>query len=105
MSELQNCPKARASRSRKYGTIELFEQYWVDGQSVNDIGTGTSLLQQRGIPPRSREDGRRVASKEVRPEELWDEYLTTFQIKIAQELMYLKHVEDQSPVYENGENQ
>jgi len=89
MSKRQS-PDGMASESREYGTIELFEQYWVRGESTAMMDVGASTLKQRGIPTRSAEDAQQYMHGNVTLEELWEKYLSTFQIKLAQELRALR---------------
>lgn len=108
MSESESSTKSNghtiASNHRKYGTIELFEAYWVLGLSASDVGEDTSTvpLNERGIPTRSPKDAQDLRHGNVDVTELWDEYLTEFQIHIAQELQYFNR-QDQLMAIE-GEN-
>jgi len=78
-----------ASNNRTYGTVELFEQYWVHGCSTEDLDCGKNALTYRGIPTRSNEDAQELRHGAVSVDELWDEYLTEFQINLAQELQLM----------------
>jgi len=83
-------PASMAADHRKYGTIELFEQYWVRGQSLDSMGNGAfHCMKQRGIPTRSQSDAQQYHNGDVSLQDLWDKYLTDFQIKVAQELQSL----------------
>jgi len=77
-----------ANGNRKYSVLELFEMYWVVGIPTNDLPSPNSV---NGVfPTRSRKDGKRVANGEVEAHELWEEYLSEFQIKLAQELKMMR---------------
>jgi len=81
----------RADPQRIVSTHELFEQYWVAGKPLNDLPM--SNVTQRGIPTRSQTDALALKHGDVQVHELWDEYLTDFQISLAQEIRQMRNVE------------
>jgi hypothetical protein len=76
-----------ASSHKEHGVIELFETYWVAGKSFyeEEMKVG-GCADHYGFPKRSREDAQKLRRGEVTVEELWDDYLSKFQIRLAQEL-------------------
>lgn len=80
-----------SSTDRDVSTYELFERYWVVGETTRELPT--SNIENQGIPIRSRGDTEAFQRGEVELEELWEEYLTDFQISLAQELRRLRFME------------
>lgn len=78
------------AENRKYSTIDLFELYWVRGESVNQYANiSQQMLTERGIPLRNLQDAKRLRDGSVRLCDLWSDYLNEFQVKLAEELTYL----------------
>lgn len=77
----------RPTKNRKHGTLEIFERYWVYGESQHSMGT---VIRQRGIPTRSQRDASALRHGEVNVDDLWDKYLTAFQTELAKELLALR---------------
>lgn len=73
--------------SRTYGTLELFELYWVDGIPVTQLSQHPP---ERGIPTRTQEEGRKLREGEISIEELRERHLTEFQQNIVQELLAMQ---------------
>lgn len=71
---------------RDYSTFALFEAYWVRGQSLTEMDASISTVSARPIPTRTHEDAKRLADGSVQLPALWEQYLTDFQIEIAQEM-------------------
>jgi hypothetical protein len=86
-------PNQVASSNKKRSVIELFEMYWVAGKSFHEEDFRVGGNTHYGFPKRSREDAQKLRRGEVSVEELWDDYLSTFQIRLAQELNTIRKVE------------
>lgn len=101
-----------ACKNRDVSTFSFFEMYWAMGMSSREIagvvdhnrGSIRNTIRSREIPLRSVEDARELACGKVQVTELWDDYLTEFQISLAQELrtMYLN---DLDPGERDDENE
>jgi hypothetical protein len=89
------------SSHKQYGVIELFEKYWVAGKTFYGEDVEMSNLEHYGFPRRSQEDAQKLHHGEVSVEELWEEYLSTFQIRLAQELNTIRRAEQ----FEQSENE
>lgn len=82
---------------REHGTIELFEAYWVLGESTYTLlpdaasSSAHDLLERRGIPTRDLEDAQALARGDVALRDLWEDYLTEFQWNLAVELEALRY--------------
>lgn len=87
MNGSENRGGLRGVEQRKYTTFELFERYWVFGETVD------TDITRRGIPRRSQSDSQRLRTGSVSVEELWDDYLTDFQVSLAKELRRLHVLE------------
>jgi hypothetical protein len=86
-------PNKVASSHRERGVIELFERYWVAGKTFHEEDYRVGGTDHYGFPKRSREDAQKLRRGEVTVEELWDDYLSTFQIRLAQELNTIRRAE------------
>jgi hypothetical protein len=86
-------PNQVAAPNKEHGVIELFEKYWVVGESFHDDDFQVSDTNHYGFPKRSREDAQKLRRGEITVDELWDDYLSTFQIRLAQELNTIRKAE------------
>jgi hypothetical protein len=103
MNEKEQGMDKIASSKMEMSAFALFERYWVLGESMSMIygeqKYDMTAFKRKGIPTRTGEDAKKLKEGVCDVSDLWEGYLSDFQIQLAREMKTMRL----SDIKENSE--